>query len=135
MLKTSLMCLASVIYFESRGEPLEGQFAVAEVVMNRVEHTDFPDTVCEVAKQSGQFAPAVRKGYEMRNGQDKSTAMGVAALVILDPTRYNYSRGAHYFRSDGGKWAGMVKTAQIGGHKFFTKQTRKGIVYEQATDG
>jgi spore germination cell wall hydrolase CwlJ-like protein len=43
-----LHCLAENIYFEARGEPLEGQYAVAEVTMNRLASPFFPDSVCEV---------------------------------------------------------------------------------------
>lgn len=44
-------CLALNVYHESRSEGLEGQIAVAQVTMNRVEHSWFPDTVCSVVKQ------------------------------------------------------------------------------------
>lgn len=37
MIKTALLCLALTIFHESRGEPIEGQYAVAEVVLNRAE--------------------------------------------------------------------------------------------------
>lgn len=43
-----LRCLAENVYFEARGEPLKGQYAVAEVTLNRVASPHFPDTVCEV---------------------------------------------------------------------------------------
>jgi hypothetical protein len=43
-----LHCLAENIYFEARGESLEGQYAIAEVTMNRLASPHFPDTVCEV---------------------------------------------------------------------------------------
>lgn len=43
-----LRCLAENIYFEARGESLKGQYAVAEVTMNRLASPHFPDTVCEV---------------------------------------------------------------------------------------
>jgi len=52
MMTTTLACLAAAIYFEARGEPTDGQIAVAEVVMNRVEDRRFPDDVCEVVKQN-----------------------------------------------------------------------------------
>jgi N-acetylmuramoyl-L-alanine amidase len=45
---TDLRCLAENIYFEARGEPLKGQYAVAEVTWNRVASRHFPDTICEV---------------------------------------------------------------------------------------
>ena len=52
--------LARIIWLEARGEPFEGQVAVAEVVLNRVLSPDFPDTVRDVIFQPGQFTPARR---------------------------------------------------------------------------
>jgi len=49
-----LYCLALNVYFEARGEPLEGQYAVSEVVMNRVLNAAYPDNICDVIKQ-GQY--------------------------------------------------------------------------------
>jgi spore germination cell wall hydrolase CwlJ-like protein len=43
-----LQCLAENIYFEARSEPLKGQYAVAEVTMNRLASPHFPDTICDV---------------------------------------------------------------------------------------
>lgn len=51
-----LLCLAAAIFFEARGEPHTGQELVAEVVMNRVEHERFPDTVCGVVYEHKQFS-------------------------------------------------------------------------------
>src|SRR5262245_60964762 len=51
MQEASLMCLARNGYFEARGEPVAGQFAVAEVTMNRKASRLFPRTVCEVVYQ------------------------------------------------------------------------------------
>lgn len=48
---TELLCLAKNIYYESGAEPTEGKLAVAQVTMNRVEHPNFPKTVCGVVKQ------------------------------------------------------------------------------------
>ncbi len=45
-------CLANAIYFESRGEPVRGQIAVAQVVMNRVFSAYYPNTVCGVVYQN-----------------------------------------------------------------------------------
>jgi len=47
-----LQCLAENIYFEARGEPLEGQYAVAEVTMNRARSQNFPHTICDVVHES-----------------------------------------------------------------------------------
>ena len=58
--ENDLELLARLVYLESRGEPYEGQVAVAEVVLNRVLSDRFPDTVEEVLYQTGQFTPAAR---------------------------------------------------------------------------
>jgi len=55
-LSPDLMCLAQAIYFESRGEPLSGQLAVAEVIVNRAESARFPDDYCGVVTQRAQFS-------------------------------------------------------------------------------
>jgi spore germination cell wall hydrolase CwlJ-like protein len=47
-----LHCLAENIYYEARGEPLRGQYAIAEVTMNRLAAPNFPKTVCEVVHDS-----------------------------------------------------------------------------------
>lgn len=49
--RRQLACLARNIYYEARGEPLAGQYAVAEVTMNRVGAETYPDTVCGVVHQ------------------------------------------------------------------------------------
>jgi|SRR6056297_2806839 len=49
---SAALCLALAIYYEARSEPLDGQIAVAEVVINRVESDRFPDDVCSVVTQN-----------------------------------------------------------------------------------
>jgi N-acetylmuramoyl-L-alanine amidase len=49
---SDLQCLAENVYFEARGEPLAGQYAVAEVTLNRTRAEHFPHTVCEVVHES-----------------------------------------------------------------------------------
>jgi N-acetylmuramoyl-L-alanine amidase len=49
-------CLAGAIYFESRGEPLDGQLAVGQVVINRAESGRFPASYCGVVYQRSQFS-------------------------------------------------------------------------------
>ena len=50
---SAALCLALAIYYEARGELLDGQLAVAEVVMNRVESDKYPDNPCDVITQGG----------------------------------------------------------------------------------
>ena len=49
-------CLATAVYFEARGESLEGQLAVAHVVMNRAASGRYPPDWCSVVKQPAQFS-------------------------------------------------------------------------------
>ena len=52
-------CLTEALYFEARGESLKGQFAVAEVILNRVDSGLYPRTVCGVVNSRGRGACAV----------------------------------------------------------------------------
>lgn len=68
-LSREMECLAGTVYFESRGEPLAGQLAVAQVVINRAESPRFPSSYCGVVYQRSQFSfvkggrmPQIRRG-------------------------------------------------------------------------
>ena len=64
-----LVCLALNVYHEAKNQPLEGQFAVADVVMNRVADPRYPDTVCEVVKQG-----PVKESWRTRETPDPNDA-------------------------------------------------------------
>src|SRR6266436_1391309 len=49
--ENDLQCLAENIYFEARAEPLKGQYAVAEVTVNRTQAPNFPHTICGVVHE------------------------------------------------------------------------------------
>lgn len=55
-LSRQMECLAGAIYFEARGEPIKGQLAVGQVVVNRAESRTFPGTYCDVVYQRSQFS-------------------------------------------------------------------------------
>mgnify|MGYP003679665620 CR=1 FL=1 len=48
---SALTCMAVAIYFEARSEPIAGQFAIANVIMNRVFDDRYPNDICDVVKQ------------------------------------------------------------------------------------
>ncbi|WP_438728515.1 cell wall hydrolase [Parasphingorhabdus sp. DH2-15] len=68
-LSEEMRCLAGAVYFESKGEPLLGQLAVAKVVINRAKSSRFPNSYCGVVYQKRQFSfvrggrmPRIRTG-------------------------------------------------------------------------
>lgn len=71
-------CLATAIYFEARGEPIQGQLAVAQVVMNRVRSSLYPDTICGVVYQ----------GQHRRTGCQFSFTCDGIADVARDKERW-----------------------------------------------
>ena len=55
MMLSTITCLAVAIYFEARGEEYAGQVAVGNVILNRVNSSSSPDTVCEVVHQGRKY--------------------------------------------------------------------------------
>lgn len=80
----SLQCLAENVYYESRGEPLVGQYAVAEVTMNRVASPDFPSTVCAVVRAKGAFSWTYTRNLESPYGYEWRRARAVASSVYAN---------------------------------------------------
>ncbi len=126
-------CLAQAIYFESRGEPIEGQVAVAEVVLNRVADRRFPGTVCGVTKQgvgSGrgcQFSYACDGNSDaMKNALPRMRAEKLATMMLNGQAR-TVTEGATYFhtRAIRPSWSyRMTRTASIGHHLFYRSGTQ-----------
>ena len=52
----ALVCMATAIYFEARGEPTVGQIAVGQVIMSRVADHRYPDSVCDVVKEGYYYS-------------------------------------------------------------------------------
>ena len=82
-------CLALNVYFEARSEPIIGQFAVAQVTLNRVKSSDYPDTVCSVVKQSNangcQFSwYCDGKSDKPKDNEAWAIAQWVAEITISD---------------------------------------------------
>lgn len=121
---TGLACLVLAIYFEARGEPEDGQVAVAEVVMNRVEDPRYPNTICGVVNQPQQFSfMSDGKSEVMLNSVAKEKATTIANKVIS-----GYRLGitsTHYHTVDvNPKWAKKMELdGIIGRHLFYTNET------------
>ncbi|MEZ7171536.1 spore cortex-lytic enzyme [Sporosarcina sp. OR05] len=80
-----LKLMANAVYGEARGEPYEGQVAVAAVILNRVEHPDFPDTVGGVIFQPGAFT-AVDDGQIWLTPNERAKEAVLDALNGWDPS-------------------------------------------------
>lgn len=126
-----IACIAMAIYFEARSEPLEGQVAVANTIMNRVESPYFPDTPCEVVKQGRYWA-----GHPLRNQCHFSYWCDGKPEVILDqgaytlalsiavnwPNLVDVTGGSTYYHRDDVQpyWIdGLQTRRQIGRHIFY----------------
>ena len=113
---SNLNLLARVVYGEARGEPYTGQVAVAAVVLNRVNNSNFPNTIAGVVYQSGAFT-AVSDGQINLTPNDTAMKAAQDALNGWDPTY-----GAiYYFNPDTATnawiWSRPV-TVTIGKHRF-----------------
>jgi spore germination cell wall hydrolase CwlJ-like protein len=60
---SALTCMAVAIYFEARSEPIAGQFAIANVIMNRVFDNRYPNDICDVVKQGKIYSKPEDKVY------------------------------------------------------------------------
>ena len=96
---------AAAIHGEARGEPYEGKVAVGAVIMNRVRHSSFPNTIAGVIYQPGAF-DAVADGQINLTPDDSAFKAARDALNGWDPT------GRHLLLEscNGDKQLGLVKT-------------------------
>lgn len=122
-------CLAEALYFEARGETIKGQFAVAEVIMNRVKSGRFPDSVCGVINQGTgqkyqcQFTYTCDGLPEQVHEARAWDRVGKVAGAILDGRApMNLTDGATHYHTTAvhPRWARTyTKTAAIGVHLFY----------------
>tara|TARA_B100000678_G_scaffold254027_2_gene230911 strand:- start:2821 stop:3504 length:684 start_codon:yes stop_codon:yes gene_type:complete len=116
-----LRCLAIGVYFESKGEPLSGQLAVADVILNRAQSHRFPDSVCSVLTQRSQFS-FVRSGRlpsPRVHSQAWRTAVAVAKIATADlwdsPVPHALFFHATYVKPG---WR-LAKVGAVGNHVFY----------------
>lgn len=122
-------CLATTVYLEARDQPIEGQYAVAEVALRRRETGRWGASVCEVVKSSRQFAPTLLPtDYPVRNIRAWQRAWKVAGNSLhnwrLPPEhRRLYVPGADHFFAHHVVRPGWleygVPVAVIGDHSFY----------------
>ncbi|WP_255418597.1 cell wall hydrolase [Paracoccus sp. JM45] len=116
-----LNCLAEALYHEARGEGAQGQRAVAEVILNRVDSRSFPTTVCGVIRQPSQFSYTIGGRKPIRNKAAYLRAKDIAENALSGAPR-QLTGGATYFHTPSVRpaWARRFqKTVQIGSHIFY----------------
>lgn len=126
MVITAALCLSLTIYHEARGEDIDGQLAVAQVVMNRVENPRYPDTVCGVVTQRKQFSylntcdikcavQNVRDKQAWKVSQSVAKAMLQGHRINLDATHYHTTWVQPYWSTH----ETMELRKTIGNHTFY----------------
>ncbi|MCR8550762.1 cell wall hydrolase [Salipiger sp. P9] len=116
-----LNCMARAMYFESHRSSREGMIAVGTVVMNRVDSTEFPATVCGVVGQRNQFAPGVMS----RDMNSRSLPLALeAAGAVLQGERHPQVETARFFHAASYRagYNNMHYVATAGGNAFYEKR-------------
>lgn len=117
-------CLALNVYHEARSERIEGQIAVAHVTMNRVKHSYFPDTICDVVYSHKQFSWTwTVKDHTPHEAAAWKKAQVIARDVMIGNTE-DPSKGATFYHANyvNPFWAkdkSMSVTKIIGLHVFY----------------
>lgn len=132
MFTTAIACLATAVYFEARSESLDAQLAVAEVVINRTHHPDFPDTVCGVVKE--HRTPASRpwacqfsffcdgKSDDPREKEAWRTSFAIAQHA-LDGDVLGHGAFWYHTHAVSPEWSkseDLTAVGSIGSHRFYT---------------
>ena len=132
--KKDVNCMAMAIYYEARSESLSGQLAVAQVVLNRVKHSAYPDNICDVVFEGseritgcqftftcdGSMAVLPRQAGWKRSRKAAIHAMlGMSDITIGRATHYHTTAIQPYWSST------LLRTANIGTHVFYRFPSRR----------
>ena len=125
-----LKCLSEALYFEARGEQIEGQIAVADVIINRKNSSHFPSTICGVVSEGSHRRNACQFSYncdgKLELIYDKVTYRRIVKLssMILNGAFSDVTNGATFFHASevSPSWSKKFKkTRKIGRHIFYKK--------------
>lgn len=124
-------CLADALYFEARGESIEGQAAVAEVILNRVDDLSYPGSICGVVNQGNRNGCQFSYTCDGRADRvsDPTTYGRVAkiARAMIDGAPRQLTDGATHFHTPAVRpdWSRrFTRTARIGAHIFYRAPVR-----------
>ena len=123
-----LKCLSEALYFEARGEQIEGQIAVADVIINRKNSNRFPSTICGVVSEGSHKKNACQFSYncdgKLELIYDKKTYSRIVKLsaMVLNGAFSDVTNGATFFHASevSPSWSKKFqKTRKIGRHIFY----------------
>jgi spore germination cell wall hydrolase CwlJ-like protein len=114
-------CLAGAVYFEAKGEPLQGQLSVAEVILNRARSGRFPASACGVVKQRGQFSfirggrfPAIARG-----SLAWKRAVAIAHIAVQDLADGPAPKALFFHAKRVSPRWNLTRVAAVGNHIFY----------------
>ena len=131
----ALECLTAAIYYEAASEPDQGQRAVAQVVLNRVAHPAFPNTVCGVVYQGSERTTGCQFSFTCDGALARvpsrffwSRARDVAALALSGYVEPSVGLATHYHTNAVHPyWAPSLHfITAIGAHRFYSLMGRAG---------
>lgn len=122
-------CLTAAIYYEARSEPVDGQRAVAQVVLNRVRDRAFPSTVCGVVFQGSHRRTGCQfsftcDGSMLRNRRDPfgwARARQIADAALAGSVYAPVGSATHYHANYVSPWwaPSLTRIGQVGAHIFY----------------
>ena len=136
ILETALMCMATNIYHEAKNQPMVGQIAVAQVVMNRVKDSRYPNNVCDVIKQGltykngkvvlgkcqfSWYCDGKKDDVNMKTEKWRNS-LRYASMVITNRITLDVTEGATHYHATYVRpaWARTkTKTVRINRHIFY----------------
>ena len=131
----ALECLTAAIYYEAASEPDQGQRAVAQVVLNRVAHPSYPNTVCGVVYQGSERTTGCQFSFTCDGSLARrpstffwERARGVAALALAGNVEPSVGLATHYHTvAVHPYWAPSLHfITTIGAHRFYRFNGRAG---------
>lgn len=129
-------CLATAVYYESAGEPMAGQRAVAQVVLNRLRNPRYPKTICEVVYQGAERPTGCQFSFACDGSTRRvpgaagwAVATAVATSVLNGVTSAEAGQATHYHTlAVFPAWAPQLGKIGIIGHHVFYRPPR-GATY------
>lgn len=121
-----LICLTRAVYHEARGEPEWGQYAVAEVVINRTKSMKYSDTICDVVSEDHQFPWHNAENPNIHNYSEYTQSMTVAFQSLEGIVDADLQGATHFYAHNKVQpyWAKKLELIDVIGSHTFMKEHR-----------